>query len=127
MDEFNSVTTQLLTLLNVSATKSSKRKWIYEDTTPVPKLNKRKSVRLSEDSEIHNLSTFEATVKELENNELSRTQNNDITGEVLNEEPLVDARDDEKEDERKYPKSSDQGKTLTLSQHLLAHFKCISA
>lgn len=42
----SSTTTRLLTLLNVSATKSGKRKWDSEDTPRVEKLNKRKSVRL---------------------------------------------------------------------------------
>lgn len=44
MDDGNSVTTKLLTLLNVSATKIGKRKWTYEDLfEPPAKLNKRKS------------------------------------------------------------------------------------
>jgi U3 small nucleolar RNA-associated protein 25 len=44
MDDGNSVTTKLLTLLNVSATKLGKRKRICEDhLAPSDKLNKRKS------------------------------------------------------------------------------------
>ncbi|XP_006455126.1 hypothetical protein AGABI2DRAFT_209438 [Agaricus bisporus var. bisporus H97] len=44
MDNGNSVTTKLLTLLNVSATKIGKRKRTYEDHfVPSSKLNKRKS------------------------------------------------------------------------------------
>lgn len=46
MDDGNSTTTRLLTLLNVSATKAGKRKRTYElDAPPTEKLNKRKSVR----------------------------------------------------------------------------------
>ena len=43
MDDGNSITTRLLTLLNVSATKIGKRKRIEEDFIPSEKLNKRKS------------------------------------------------------------------------------------
>lgn len=43
MDDGNSVTTRLLTLLNVSATKIGKRKRIEQDFIPSEKLNKRKS------------------------------------------------------------------------------------
>lgn len=52
MDDDNSTTTRLLTLLNVSAVKAGKRKWLYEDPVPSHKLNKRKSVQLSEDLSI---------------------------------------------------------------------------
>jgi hypothetical protein len=44
MDDGNSVTTRLLTLLNVSAVKTGKRKRTFDDPLPVKKLNKRKSV-----------------------------------------------------------------------------------
>jgi len=44
MDDGNSVTTKLLTLLNISATKIGKRKRIDDDFVPAEKLNKRKSV-----------------------------------------------------------------------------------
>jgi U3 small nucleolar RNA-associated protein 25 len=44
MDEVNSTTTRLLTLLNVSAVKTGKRKRGFGDSIPVQKLNKRKSV-----------------------------------------------------------------------------------
>jgi U3 small nucleolar RNA-associated protein 25 len=43
MDDGNSVTTRLLTLLNVSATKIGKCKRVEEDFVPSEKLNKRKS------------------------------------------------------------------------------------
>ena len=43
MDDGNSITTRLLTLLNVSATKIGKRKRIEQDFIPSEKLNKRKS------------------------------------------------------------------------------------
>ncbi len=44
MEEANITTTKLLTLLNVSAVKGGKRKWIY-DELPSVKLNKRKAVK----------------------------------------------------------------------------------
>lgn len=48
IDDSNSTTTRLLTLLNVSATKAGKRQWNYaEDSAPAEKLNKRKSARFS--------------------------------------------------------------------------------
>jgi U3 small nucleolar RNA-associated protein 25 len=48
MDDGNSTTTRLLTLLNISATKAGKRKRTYEDEfVPSQKLNKRKSIRFS--------------------------------------------------------------------------------
>jgi U3 small nucleolar RNA-associated protein 25 len=44
MDDWNSPTTKLLTLLNVSAAKSSKRKFSDHQSSPTPKqkLNKRR-------------------------------------------------------------------------------------
>lgn len=44
MDDGNSITTRLLTLLNVSATKIGKRKRIEQDFIPSEKLNRRKSI-----------------------------------------------------------------------------------
>jgi len=44
MDDGNSTTTRLLTLLNVSAVMAGKRKQPFDDSVPVRKLNKRKSV-----------------------------------------------------------------------------------
>ncbi|KAI5123895.1 hypothetical protein M0805_005711 [Coniferiporia weirii] len=55
MDDDNLTTTKLLTLLNVSATKAGKRKRLYDDSIPSVKLNKRKSVRLSDDTIVHNI------------------------------------------------------------------------
>jgi U3 small nucleolar RNA-associated protein 25 len=48
IDGGNEATTQLLTLLNVSATKAGKRKWILDDTKPAEKLNKRRNVQFGE-------------------------------------------------------------------------------
>ena len=48
IDRGNETTTQLLTLLNVSATKAGKRKWILDDAKPVEKLNKRRNVQFGE-------------------------------------------------------------------------------
>lgn len=43
IDRGNGTTTQLLTLLNVSATKAGKRKWLLDDIQPKQKLNKRRA------------------------------------------------------------------------------------
>lgn len=51
IDRGNETTTQLLTLLNVSATKAGKRKWILDDTKPSEKLNKRRSVQFGDAQE----------------------------------------------------------------------------
>lgn len=49
MDDGNTITTRLLTLLNVSATKAGKRKRTYEDELLVgEKLNKRKSIQFDD-------------------------------------------------------------------------------
>lgn len=48
LDRGNETTTQLLTLLNVSATKASKRKWASDDARPKEKLNKRRVILLDE-------------------------------------------------------------------------------
>ncbi|KAJ3532554.1 hypothetical protein NMY22_g7700 [Coprinellus aureogranulatus] len=48
IDDGTSVTTKLLTLLNVSATRLGKRKIEAEDFVPAEKLNKRKSISFSE-------------------------------------------------------------------------------
>lgn len=48
MDDGNSVTTKLLTLLNVSATRIGKRKRGQDDFVPAEKLNKRKSISFAE-------------------------------------------------------------------------------
>lgn len=48
IDIDNSITTSLLTLLNVSATKAGKRKRTENDFVPAEKLNKRKSPRLAD-------------------------------------------------------------------------------
>ncbi|KAF5386207.1 hypothetical protein D9615_002610 [Tricholomella constricta] len=48
IDTDTSITTSLLTLLNVSATKAGKRKLVEAEFIPAEKLNKRKSARFSE-------------------------------------------------------------------------------
>ncbi len=48
MDDGNTVTTKLLTLLNVSATRIGKRKRPHDDFVPSEKLNKRKSITFAE-------------------------------------------------------------------------------
>lgn len=47
IDESSSTTTRLLTLLNVSATKASKRKRTFEESKPVEKLNKKRAVQIA--------------------------------------------------------------------------------
>ncbi len=48
IDKGSEVTTKLLTLLNVSATKAGKRKWSAEVTRASEKLNKRRAVGSTE-------------------------------------------------------------------------------
>ena len=48
LDRGNETTTQLLTLLNVSATKAGKRKWESDEPRPKEKLNKRRVVLFEE-------------------------------------------------------------------------------
>ena len=48
IDKEGEVTTKLLTLLNVSATKAGKRKWTSEVSRPTEKLNKRKATSFTE-------------------------------------------------------------------------------
>lgn len=48
IDKGSEVTTKLLTLLNVSATKVGKRKWSSEVSRPSEKLNKRRVVAFTE-------------------------------------------------------------------------------
>lgn len=74
MDDGNSITTRLLTLLNVSATKIGKRKRPEQDFFPSEKLNKRKSP---------------------ESNAVSEEKENDTT----KEEAIVPAEDGETGDE----------------------------
>lgn len=77
-----SITTALLTLLNVSATRAGKRKVQEEVFVPAEKLNKRKSARISEtastpetDVEMHedNVPETVETVQE-EGNDASDTR-----------------------------------------------------
>jgi U3 small nucleolar RNA-associated protein 25 len=62
MDDGNSVTTKLLTLLNVSATKIGKRKRAGDDFVPAEKLNKRKSISFAEPNQLKATSEKENTV-----------------------------------------------------------------
>jgi hypothetical protein len=72
MDDGNSVTTRLLTLLNVSAVKSDKRKRIYEDLScSTEKLNKRR-VTLAENVDKVDAGTIESkTVPESQREDVS--------------------------------------------------------
>ena len=66
MEDGNSVTTKLLTLLNVSATKIGKRKRVEDDFVPSEKLNKRKSITFDDSinvaSEKPDVATIEAEI-----------------------------------------------------------------
>ena len=62
MDDGNSITTRLLTLLNVSATKIGKRKRIEEDFIPSEKLNKRKSTEPNAEEKENDSAKEEDTV-----------------------------------------------------------------
>jgi U3 small nucleolar RNA-associated protein 25 len=52
MEEANLITTKLLTLLNVSAVKSGKKRRVYDElvSAELGKLNKRKSTKFAADS-----------------------------------------------------------------------------
>lgn len=62
MDDGNSITTRLLTLLNISATKIGKRKRIEQDFIPSEKLNKRKSTEPNASSSEEKENDEEGTV-----------------------------------------------------------------
>lgn len=62
IDDGTSVTTKLLTLLNVSATKLGKRKVDEDDFVPAEKLNKRKSISFSDKISIKRLDAEEHDV-----------------------------------------------------------------
>ena len=66
MDDGNSVTTKLLTLLNISATKIGKRKRVDDDFVPAEKLNKRKSVTIVTESPTEKSSEQEDVTAEKE-------------------------------------------------------------
>jgi U3 small nucleolar RNA-associated protein 25 len=66
MDDGNSITTKLLTLLNVSATKIGKRKRVDDDFVPAEKLNKRKSVIIATESPTEKSSEQEDVTAEKE-------------------------------------------------------------
>lgn len=74
MEDGNSTTTQLLTLLNVSATKLGKRKWDAEKG-PSEKLNKRKIVQL-----IATEPPSGAAVEVPQPEEVLREENDDLQG-----------------------------------------------
>ncbi|THH01458.1 hypothetical protein EW026_g1245 [Hermanssonia centrifuga] len=50
LDRGNETTTQLLTLLNVSATKAGKRKWDHQESKPAQPLNKRRAIQFADAS-----------------------------------------------------------------------------
>ena len=89
LDRGNETTTQLLTLLNVSATKASKRKWVSDDAKPKEKLNKRRVILLDEPTVNIVPTQDDATADEPEGAELHPSA----------ESSRKDGRADEDEDE----------------------------
>ena len=90
----NSTTTQLLTLLNVSATKAGKRKWILDDIQPTRKLNKRRTVQFSdvaESSQVRGDGTREEDVSETQDAK-SENEVDDVEDEESEEGPAQGTR-----------------------------------
>lgn len=65
MDNENSTTTRLITLLNISAVKTGKRKRPFDDSIPAQKLNKRKFLLFADNAE-KPVSTIDAQIAEVE-------------------------------------------------------------
>lgn len=75
IDRGSETTVQLLTLLNVSATRAPKRKWIEEErTSSRQKLNKRKVVRVGETT-VTSLETVEVSSEEIAVETVSEAEN----------------------------------------------------
>lgn len=91
IDHENGKTTQLLTLLNVSATKAGKRKWILDDIQPPRKLNKRRTVQFSEvvgESEVQPGSLRNEEGEMSENDLISGYDNDDEEDAEVDEEHI---------------------------------------
>lgn len=78
--EPTSPTTRLLTLLNVSAARSTKRKRHEDDSLPTAKLNKRRSLELASEPENSNEQNVEA-------------KNADGAGDEVEENKIIEAED----------------------------------
>ena len=106
IDRGNETTTQLLTLLNVSATKAGKRKWILDDTRPSEKLNKRRSVQFGE---VH--------VNELEETP-EQTPEQDAEGDTVmdDEQEAKEIAEEDETAQGAYSSSASQTPLLTLHQ-----------
>ncbi|KAF9467412.1 digestive organ expansion factor [Collybia nuda] len=76
MDNDNEPTTQLLTLLNISATKAGKRKRSEDEFIPAAKLNKRKSIRFGDEI---------AAIVEVRPMEVVETDEATLSGEILDD------------------------------------------
>ena len=92
LDRGNETTTQLLTLLNVSATKSGKRKWESDEPRPKEKLNKRRVVLLEEPT-----ATIAAEPSELVESDTKEAQKTAEPSHVSS--TAEDAQEDEDENE----------------------------
>ncbi|TEB28432.1 digestive organ expansion factor [Coprinellus micaceus] len=92
IDDGTSVTTKLLTLLNVSATRVGKRKIETEDFVPAEKLNKRRSISFSENVAVRLLHP-EETNPEVVETEKDASKSEEETMEV-DEDVEVEAASD---------------------------------
>ena len=107
MDDGNSVTTKLLTLLNISATQIGKRKRVDDDFVPAEKLNKRKSVTIVTESPAEKSSEQEDVTAEKE---------------VLDDEGGIPGKNEEEavnDDGDDGVADLEQGVVLRLPRHLL--------
>ncbi|KAK7692514.1 hypothetical protein QCA50_004142 [Cerrena zonata] len=81
IDRGGETTTQLLTLLNVSATRAGKRKWTADDPKPAPKLNKRRAVQFNK--------TVEAETSSSNDPDVSKSNDEPKAASVEDEEMIV--------------------------------------
>ncbi|KAJ2912720.1 hypothetical protein MD484_g7691, partial [Candolleomyces efflorescens] len=90
IDDGTSVTTKLLTLLNVSATRLGKRKVDDDDFVPAEKLNKRKSISFSDKVYIKRLDAEENDVGTKKDGEAGK---DDAEDEAMDEAEETDVQD----------------------------------
>ncbi|GJE85252.1 digestive organ expansion factor [Phanerochaete sordida] len=93
IDRGNETTTQLLTLLNVSATKAGKRKWILDDTRPSEKLNKRRNVQFGEVQVNELEDTPEETAQDTAEGDETMEDAEEIPEPAVDDEDVNDAAD----------------------------------
>lgn len=86
MDDGNSTTTRLITLLNISAVKTGKRKCTFDGPVPVRKLNQRKSVLFADAS---NDAEEPVSAIETEGSEIAEVEQKDATEENESQGALI--------------------------------------